>query len=497
MNYRLFLKQKLSMGYYDKRQKRTLAAFAVVFAALAIGMAIGGYVSYLNFEMDYRLHAEQEISAIAELKMSEISNWRNERLNDAETLYQNPAFSSLVERYFKDPNDAEAEAQILAWMKKYEVYDQYENTRLLDASGGEKISIPDTNQSVDARLTIDVFNNLRYGKVDLLDFQRDASGYGEIHISILIPVFSNEDKTRLLGVLALRVNPRKYLFPYLNQWPISSRTAETLLVRREGDRVLFLNEPRFKPDAALSFTVPLTDTDMPAVKAALGQTGIVEGVDYRGEPVLADVRAVPDSPWFLVTKMDIAEVYEPLETRMWETFAMTLMGICITGTALALVWRQQRVVYYRAQAKAAVELRESEEKVRRLNAELEQRVRERTAQLEAINRELESFSYSVSHDLRAPLRGIANWSQALLEDYAPQLDDQARKYIGHVRTGTQHMEDLIKDMLDLARVTQAGMQQDVVDLSAIVYSIAERLKMGEPHRQADFVIQDNLIAKGD
>src|SRR5207249_2316113 len=108
---------------------------------------------------------------------------------------------------------------------------------------------------------------------------------------------------------------------------------------------------------------------------------------------------------------------------------------------------------------------------RRLNAELEQRVRERTAELEVANEELEAFSYSVSHDLRAPLRGIDGFSQALFEDYAGKLDDQGKEYISRVRMASQRMAHLIDDLLQLSRVTRSQMRREPVDLSALAQAV--------------------------
>ena len=497
VNNKLLPYQKLSLSHYDDRQKRTLTIFICIFFLFAVIFAAIGYTSFSNFAYDYRHQAEHQISAIAELKMNELMDWRNERMGDAEVMYQNPSFSLLAERYFNNPKDIAAETQLRIWMGNYQAYNQYDQIHLLNAAGVKKLSIPVETENVDARLAIDVSNNLRSGKVTFLDFQRDTNEEGEIHISILVPIFADQSNSRLLGMLALRINPEKYLYPYLNQWPITSDSAETILVRREGDRVLFLNSPRFKPNGALAFSTPLTRTDLPAVKAVLGETEIIEGVDYRGKAVLADVRAIPDSPWFMVNKMDISEIYEPLRTRMWETFLITSMAIFITGTGMVVVWRQQRLVYYRAQAQAADELRESEENVRKLNAELELRVRERTNQLETINKELESFSYSVSHDLRAPLRGINGWSLALYEDYFDKLDEQGKQYLDRVRAETQHMESLIDNMLELSRVTRSDMQKEQVDLSATALSIIARLKAEEPKRQVNFEVQDNLKIKGD
>ena len=110
---------------------------------------------------------------------------------------------------------------------------------------------------------------------------------------------------------------------------------------------------------------------------------------------------------------------------------------------------------------------------------------------------MDAFSYSVSHDLRAPLRGIDGWSLALLEDYGGQLDEQGKEYINRVRAETQHMGELIDDLLKLSRITRAEMSTDQVDLSALARSIAARLQAGEPQRQVEFIIQNDLQAKAD
>ncbi len=143
------------------------------------------------------------------------------------------------------------------------------------------------------------------------------------------------------------------------------------------------------------------------------------------------------------------------------------------------------------------ELKRAEVEVHRLNAGLEQQVAERTRQLEAANRELEAFSYSVSHDLRAPLRGIDGFSQALLEDYTEKLDSQGKDYLQRVRLATQRMAHLIDDMLKLSRVTRSEMVRTTVDLSALARETARGLMEANPNRRVEFVIAPGLIANAD
>jgi PAS domain S-box-containing protein len=132
-----------------------------------------------------------------------------------------------------------------------------------------------------------------------------------------------------------------------------------------------------------------------------------------------------------------------------------------------------------------------------LNAQLEQRVRQRTAQLEATNKELEAFSYSVSHDLRAPLRGIDGWSLALADDYAGRLDERAQRYLSRIRSETQRMGVLIDDMLELSRLTRVEMQFVPVDLTAIAWKIAAKLTEANADRHIEFVIEPGLTGTGD
>ncbi|MEK6743450.1 MAG: PAS domain S-box protein [Nitrospirota bacterium] len=344
---------------------RASYTFVLVFVLLAAGIVIAGFMYFRSYELRYRTEVERQLSAIADMKVEGIVHWRKERLGDAALFYKNGNFSGLVRSYLKRPEDEVTGRRLRAWLQHIQKSYQYDRVFLLDGIGRDRMSAPEARRPISRHLLLRAAEVQRTKQVVLEDFYRNEHDK-RVYLAVLIPILDDRGNGRAVGTLALRIDPEQYLYPSLNRWPTPSKTAETLLVRREGNEALFLNELRYQKNTALSLRSSLERKELPAAQAVLGRKGIMEGRDYAGVPVIADVRAVPGSPWFLVSRMDLSEAYEPMREKLWMMVALVGALLMGAGGGVGLVWRRQLAQFYRVKFETTAELRASEVRYRRL-----------------------------------------------------------------------------------------------------------------------------------
>lgn len=340
----------------------------LIFLIPALAIAAIGWWVYGKEKAHTRQAADETLNIIANLKVGQIVNWRRERLADAATISQNPFNTLRIIPFLRNPRPGDTGADIRAWLETLQKNYHYYDILLLDAQGRERLVAGFPEIELSPLTQAQVAEVLRTGEPKFADFYW-SKAHGRVLISLFVPLIDSRDRPeapRCAGVLLLRIDPCIFFYPLIQLWPTPSLTAETLLVRLEGEEVLLLNELRHRKNTALTLRLPSSDLKLPAAMAAGGLEGINEGRDYRGLEVFTAIRRVPDSPWFMIAKVDQKEILTPFATRVMVIFVVTGSLILIMG--MAMVWWEKRreVVFYHGQYEAELALRESERRFRDL-----------------------------------------------------------------------------------------------------------------------------------
>jgi PAS domain S-box-containing protein len=329
---------------------------ALLFAVLAVGIVLFGLRTLRQYQGGRLVEESEELGAVAALKVEQIATWRAERLADAAGIAANPLVARAVGGAARGVSDARLQEDLLAWFETLRTHFDYDAVALLDDRGRLVVSSGATAGEIGsfAGVAPDAIGEaLRSGREALSDIYRH--GDGSLHLDLVAPLVLRDGAPRGVGAVLLRIDAARHLFPLLQAWPVPSPTAETLLVRRDGDQVVFLNELRHRKGTALTLRLPLDQDSLPGARAARGEEGFMEGTDYRGQAVLAVGRRVPGSPWALVAKIDAAEALAPLHAQ--ERSLLLVMGslLVASATGIAWWWRRQTGALFRRSAQAEAE----------------------------------------------------------------------------------------------------------------------------------------------
>lgn len=271
----------------------------------------------------------------------------------------NEDFSNALAQLLRSSGIGAARGRLLSWMRQFRSSYGYDRLFLFGSDGRLLMSYPETGTD-DPTLAGAVPAHALGGSVSFFDFYRNPID-SRVYLSVMVPLGDAAGR----ALLAMRIDPEQYLYPYIKRWPTDSATAETLIVRREGDEVVFLNQLRFDAGAALTLRYPLSpDSSLPAARAALGERRVFSGIDYRGTNVLSALSPIDDSPWYLVARMDLAEINAGFLERR---FIMTLLVSALLGAeaaGLVSLRRRWRIETLKREADAAAALRINEERLR-------------------------------------------------------------------------------------------------------------------------------------
>ena len=336
----------------------------IIALVLAFVLLLAGSTRFYYVQMrSLRQGAENDLQTIAQAKVDQIVTWRTERLADASVLMDSPFFVEAVARWMADPRPEVAE-EIIALFRSQQVYYHYSDILLVDSGSQVRLILSGRSAPLDKNAAQALSAAFRERRPVFTDLHEGADDQAP-HIGTVVPLFTRSGQgPGMVGAVILECEARQYLYPLIQSWPIPSRSAETLLVRRDGDAVLFLNELRHQKGTALKLRIPLTQKEVPAVMAVLGREGVVEGKDYRGIEVLSVLKAIPDSPWFMVAKVDKAEALSVLRSES-VLILVVILGFAVAAiSAVGMVWQRNAKAYYRSLFQMEAARRESEERYR-------------------------------------------------------------------------------------------------------------------------------------
>ncbi|MBI5687674.1 MAG: PAS domain S-box protein [Verrucomicrobia bacterium] len=400
---------------------------ALLATLLSIITAVGaaGFLFLKHLDAVARKSAMDNLAAITDMKVRDIVDWRAERLGDGRSWLLNPFMMEAMDAFLKDSTGGVAPERLARWLDALREHNQASRVVVLDAQGRVRMTCPAERKGDDPVGTSFARQAMRSKQVVMSDLHRDPLS-GEADVDLAVPILASAGG-EALGAIEMNVDPRRVLYPLIQAWPTRSRTGEALLVRREGNDVLFLNDLRHHEGAALALRRPIGKKELPAAMAARGETGCVEGMDYRGVPVLAAIRAVPGTSWFLIAKMDRDEVQAGLRQQtqiIWGGMGLLAIISCLT---VALLWRRHDARFLRRQLRNEQERVAMAQRVEHLMKSANDIILltdEQWRIVEANDRAVESYGHSREEmlrmqatELRAPEAGAAPVQQVWRLDH--------------------------------------------------------------------------------
>jgi PAS domain S-box-containing protein len=342
--------------------KKTIPwTLVVIFLLFTAGILITGLYYYKSQKARIFSAQEDNLRAVSILKINQITQWHNERLGDAATIRDNEPLIRSIRQLFTKDKPAGTAVDVRLWMNSILKEYDYSGVLIVDSRLRVRMSVDLSDTVAGQELQSELQDVLRDKKIILTDLHKSKSP-GYIDLDILIPIIDPVNKEKnVSGIIILRVDPQKVLFPLILKWPTSSKSSETLLLRREGDSILYLNELRHMKNTALNLRLSVNKEDLLASKAVRGLEGIIEGIDYRNIPVVGYIAGIPGLPWFMVAKTDKEELQAPIRRYLYFTAFLTFLLVLVNAAVFGFWIWNQRVRFYRQQLKNELDRKKVEE----------------------------------------------------------------------------------------------------------------------------------------
>lgn len=327
----------------------------VLFIVISASSVLLGFFYYKSQKGRLLKDKTLELSAIADLKVRQIAQWRNERIGDANLIGENIPFIKLTAEFIDTTRTKILQPDIINALKSLTSNIEYKNVLLLDSSCKVRAFFPNRDTIIGDHLRL-LFPELIKLKSGILTDLHITNNVNFPHLDLVIPLIKTWAKDSVaFGIIAIRIDPEEILFPMVQTWPIPGKTAEAFLVKQDGEEVLYLNELRFKKNSGMILRKSVSEEKLPEAMAIRGIEKTTDGVDYRGSSVIAVMKKVPGSPWFLIAKIDRNEVFSSLNEQMTMIIIIIILFVLTIGLLLGILEWNENARFYREKYEAEVD----------------------------------------------------------------------------------------------------------------------------------------------
>ena len=319
----------------------------MLFMIIALTSILLGIFYYKNQKKRLLNDKKTELQAIADLKVRQIDQWRQERTTDGLFISANKPLIELLAGYIEGQGSLPAKQEIVKILKSFTANSDYKNIILLDSSGKIVLGYDNADTAIDFKLAEEIAESAEFRKVILTDIY-PANNPAYLHMNLIGPLVSeSETDTVVAGVLVLRIDPREVLYPMVQTWPLPAKTAEAFIIRQEGDQVLYLSDLRFQRNSSLLLKEQVSAEKIPPVLAIRGIESAIDAIDYRGKKVVAAMKKVPGVNWYLVAKIDHNEVLSQLNEQITMVIIILVLFILTIGLLLGFIEWNENARFYR------------------------------------------------------------------------------------------------------------------------------------------------------